>query len=224
MDYLKQCTEKYPLLVRIATFVGIVFVVFFSFLFIFSRFIKEITPSKPQKILVATPIPTPTLAPLQFIGWKNYENKLAKFTLDIPSTWTIQEQKDRNTSILKRTSTNIKTSSIQETTITFVKITDSDQPLTSTQEFNELLKKDPEKEDKENQRVYKLDNINVDGSKAVVLLDIGRLGEQDDQDWSIVTWTQKNGMNYYINTKGNKQMTQHDFETYYHLLSTFKFK
>lgn len=168
-----------------------------------------------------TPTVAPTLTPTPFKDWQTYENKKRGFTVSVPPEWKIEEIVGRAIFTPKDKPT---LGSITEITITILNNPQQGQPLTTQEELDEWLAKDAKKEIPEKGRLYKLDNLQVAGQQSVTLVDLGRLGEQDSDDWSIVTWFRKEKENYYIYAKGTQELSDEDIRAYNYVLSTFKFQ
>lgn len=173
-----------------------------------------------NKKATITPTTQPTITQTPFNNWQTYENKKRGFTVLVPPNWNIDEVIGRAifTPIDQK-----KIGSLSEITITILNNPAKNQPLTTEQEFNEWLQKDVKKEVPEKGRLYKLDNLQVAGYSSVTLVDLGKIGEQDNDDWSLVTWFRKGNENYYINAKGTEKLSDADIRAYNYMLMNFTF-
>lgn len=193
---------------------------FVVFLIVFTIANASRAGKKPsQAALPQTTAPSPT--PTTFKNWKPYENELRGYTVQIPADWEIEEIKGR--AIFTATDEAKRIGSMKEVTITVVNTPQKNQPLTSDKEFTEWLQKDPKTEIPEKGRLYKLDNVTVARQEGVILVDFGKLGEQDSEDWSLVTWFRREKDNYYINAKGDKKMSDTDINAFNFLLRSLRF-
>ena len=92
--------------------------------------------------------------------------------------------------------------------------------MTSQSEFDSWYAKKNEKVTKG--IIQKLANTTIDGEKAVELIDTS-VNQKTQNAWSIVTWTRKNNVNYYINAIGDQKITTVDFKVYEYIIKSFKF-
>ena len=191
------------------------FVVLFVALFVINK--GSLISSKGP---VVSPSITKTPTPTPFKNWKIYENKRRGFTVLIPQYWNVDEIDGR---AIFTPSKKEPIGSLTEITITILPNPAKDQPLTTKVEFNEWLAKDAKTEIPEKGRLYKLDNLNIAGLPSVTLVDLGKVGEQDKDDWSLITWFRKDKTNYYINAKGNKKLSDADIKAYNYLIGSFTF-
>lgn len=165
-------------------------------------------------------LPTPVFSPspTPFSNWQTYQNNKRGFRLLVPPNWEIEEIIGRAIFTPKQNDLG----SLQEITVTILDNPPADQPLTTQKEFENWLNSS-EKAAPEKGRLYKLDNLVVAGYQSVTLADTGGLGDQDSNDWSLVTWFRKDKENYYINAKGNRKLGEADIAAYNYLLNSMQF-
>jgi hypothetical protein len=153
-------------------------------------------------------------SPLSLSNWLTYKNV---YEIKIPKNWI--NISDSNGHVVFVPGKNGETTG-SFTTIVISKNSDSDKPIASEDEFDSWYAKNNEEIPKE--VLQKLDNTFLDGEKAVKLIDTS-INKKTQNAWSLVTWTRKDGINYYINAQGNKKITKDDFKAYEYLLNSFKF-
>lgn len=155
-------------------------------------------------------ISKPTVTPRVYEGWKYFKNG---YMVKIPPGWRKLSDKGGKTVLVP----GKETGSVKE--ISFDVAPYSTDPdgvsFTSQEQFDQWYGADSVVSGK----IRKIDNVAVDGERGIMLSNVG----QKATDWHIFVWTRKDGINYYINARGDGRHTLEDAIAVDYLISSFMF-
>ena len=185
-------------------------IVLLSVMFGFT-FLKELY-KKSQKKTVVSNVPTPTIMIADRADWTLFRNGYA---FPLPPDW--KNSSDRGgTAVLEPTDISTNTlGTIQRISTTILSDKKaSGQRFTTEREFGDWGAVKGEVQGK----IQKLDDVTVDGEKALLLID-----RSVDNKWTIIVWTRREQMNFYINFGGVGKYGAAETETINYIISHFNF-
>ncbi|MCL4366807.1 hypothetical protein M1563_01415 [Patescibacteria group bacterium] len=168
------------------------------------------------------PTPTPDLTR----DWMTYPSKINHYVIRVPQGWRVD---DSVGSFINSSGEVVFTPpaglSLDRTTakVTVVALTSPNTryPLNSRDQFTQWLNEPASPSASE--RIFKLANAQLDGLEAVEYVSRSLPTDNGAQYYNIVTWLQKDSINYYIELSGTLDQVNQIRDTYEQILTTFRF-
>lgn len=185
----------------------VVLALMFSFTFI-KEGIKSNQGKKPIPVSVL-----PTKAQNKYESWKLFRNGYA---FPLPSDWKNSSDRGGTAVLEPRDLSMNELKNIQKISVTILSDKKATgQRFTTEREFTDWTAVTGEVQG----TIQKLENITVDGEKAVVLMD-----RSIDNEWKVIVWIRKDERNIYLNFDGKGEYDKDAIEMVGYITSRFSFK